>query len=43
MGFGGVLQDGLYRSYLVGINSGSYDSLHLNAVWFNNMIEQLIK
>jgi len=43
MGFGGVLQDGLYRSYLVGINSGSYGSLNLNTVWFNSMIEQLIK
>lgn len=31
------------RVYLLGINSGSYGGLNLNAVWFTNVIAELIK
>jgi len=31
------------RVYLVGINSGSYGVLNLNAVWFTNVIAEVVK
>jgi len=39
----GTILSGGWVSHLVGINSGSYDPLGLNIVWYAELIEEIIK